>query len=105
MFPVDEKPRKGEVRMVVHAIVEQIIERALSGDVRAIGEIYNRVEGKAVATIVEAPPPDKPVDIMDAARRIAFLLNSAAILGEPVDVKFRAIAQASLPAPDDAPNS
>jgi hypothetical protein len=79
MWPVDEKPHKVEIRTSAHAIVEKLIERAMSGDVRAIIEIFERVEGKAVANVETEPPPNKPMDIMEAAHRLAFseLTNKA----------------------------
>ena len=88
MFPVDEKPRKGELRTAAHAIVEKLIERAVSGDLRAISEIYDRVEGKAIQT-VKAEIEQKPVDIMDACRRLAFIINSAQALGEPLPDAYK----------------
>jgi len=87
MWDIDQKPRKGEVRTVAHGIVEKLIERALTGDMRAITEIYDRVEGKAIQTIKDETER-APMDIMEAARRLAFALNSASLLGHPVDDKF-----------------
>ncbi len=88
MWPVDEKPRKGEIRTVAHLVVENLVQRALQGDMKAISLIYDRVEGKAVATVAAAPAPDKPIEIMDACKRLAFIINSANILGEPLPPEY-----------------
>lgn len=47
LWPADEKPHKDELRTTAQVIVEHLVQKALQGDVRAITEIYERVEGKA----------------------------------------------------------
>ncbi len=88
MFPVDEKPRKSELKTAAHLVIEKMVQKALQGDMKAISLIYERLEGKAVATVATVPPPNKPIDIMDAARRLAFIINSAAALGEPLPPEY-----------------
>ena len=47
MWHADQKPHKDELRTTAQVIVEHLIQNALRGDMRAITEIYERVEGKA----------------------------------------------------------
>lgn len=102
LWPVDVKPRKGEVRTVAHVLVENMVQKALQGDMRAITEIYDRVEGKAVATTLHTEVKEQPIDILEAARRLAFALNSAALLGQPVDDRFAKLVDVTH---ENAPNS
>lgn len=102
LWPADEKPRKGELRTAAHVLVENMVQKALQGDMRAITEIYDRVEGKAVATTLHTEVKEQPMDIMEAARRLAFALNSAALLGQPVDDRFAKLADVTH---ENAPNS
>jgi len=66
LWPADEKPRKDELRTTAQVIVEHLIQKALQGDMRAITEIYERVEGKAAAAAATVPASDKPMDIIEA---------------------------------------
>lgn len=77
-------------RNAAEAIARKIVEQAAGGCTTSQHMIYDRMEGKALQTIKDETER-QPMDIMDAARRIAFLLNSANILGEPVDVAFKDI--------------
>jgi len=77
-------------RNAAEGIARKMVEQALAGDTTSQQMIYDRMEGKAVQAIKDETER-APMDIMDAARRIAFLLNSANILGEPVDAVFSEI--------------
>lgn len=88
LWPADEKPHKDELRTTAQVIVEHLIQKALQGDMRAITEIYVRVEGKAAAAAATVPASDKPMDIIEAARRLALALNSALLDGQPIDDRF-----------------
>ena len=80
-------------RNAAEAIAAKMVQKAVDGDNEAAKMIYDRMEGKAIQTIKDETDR-QPMDIMDAARRIAFLLNSASILGEPVNVAFKDITPA-----------
>lgn len=99
MWDIDAQPRKGEIKTVAHGIVEKLIKKALDGDMRAITEIYDRVEGKALQTIKDETER-APMDIMEAARRLAFALNSAALLGQPVDDRFAKLVDVTPAEPE-----
>ena len=79
--PADLPPHKP--RNAAEAIAGQIVRQALAGDNSSQQLVYDRMEGKAIATI-KAEIDTKPIDIMDAARRLAFIINSAQALGEPL---------------------
>jgi len=83
--PADLPPHKP--RNAAEAIAGQIVKQALEGDSTSQQLCYDRMEGKAIQTIKDETER-APMDIMEAARRLAFALNSAALLGEPVDARF-----------------
>lgn len=87
-----EKPRT-----VAQAIVEKLISNALAGDQKAIDMIFDRVEGKA-AQHITASVQHEVMDVVEAARRIAFAINSARMKGEVIDGTLAALAG------DDAPD-
>lgn len=78
-------------RTVAQAIVEKLISNALQGDQRAIDMIFDRVEGKAVQHI-EQKTTHEVLDVMEAARRIAFAINTARMKGQEIDGTFAALA-------------
>lgn len=47
LWDADYVPRKSELRTAAHMMVENLVQRALQGDTKAIREIYDRLEGKA----------------------------------------------------------
>ncbi len=83
--PDDLPPPKP--RNAAEKIARKMVEKACDGDNDAAKMIYDRMEGKAVATI-KAEIETKPMDIMDAARRLAFIINSAAALGEKLPDEY-----------------
>lgn len=84
-------------RTVAQAIVEKLISNALAGDQKAIDMIFDRVEGKA-AQHITASVQHEVMDVVEAARRIAFAINSARMKGEVIDGTLAALAG------DDAPD-
>ena len=88
----DNKPRNA-----AEAIARQMVKQAVGGCTTSQATIYDRIEGKAIATI-KAEIEHKPLDLMDAARRLAFLINSANLLGEAIDPALAALAS---PLPDE----
>lgn len=82
-------------RNAAEQIAAAMVKKAADGDNESAKMIFDRMEGKAIQTIKDETVR-APMDIMDAARRIAFLLNSANILGEPVDVAFKDITPAPV---------
>lgn len=83
--PANLPPHKP--RNAAEAIAGKIVEKALQGDNASAQMCYDRIEGKALQTIKDETER-APMDIMEAARRLAFALNSASLLGQPVDDKF-----------------
>lgn len=80
----DEKEKP---RTVAQAIVEKLISNALLGDQRSIEMIFDRVEGKAVQ-VVEQTTKHEVMDVVEAARRIAFAINSAKLDGVQIEGEF-----------------
>lgn len=78
----ESKPRNA-----AEAVARQMVRQAVEGCTTSQSAIYDRMEGKAIQTIKDETER-APMDIMEAARRLAFALNSAALLGEPVDARF-----------------
>lgn len=74
-------------RNAAEAIARKMVEKAVAGDNESAKMIYDRMEGKAIQT-VKAEIEQKPVDVMDAARRLAFIINSAQALGQPLPPEF-----------------
>lgn len=83
--PADLPPHKP--RNAAEAIAGKIVAQALEGDTASQQMCYDRMEGKAIQTIKDETER-APMDIMEAARRLAFALNSASLLGQPVDANF-----------------
>ncbi len=80
----DEKEKP---RTVAQAIVEKLISNALLGDQRSIEMIFDRVEGKATQ-IIEQTTKHEVMDVVEAARRIAFAINSAKLDGVQIEGEF-----------------
>ncbi len=83
--PDDLPPSKP--RNAAEKIARKMVEQAIEGDNISAKMIYDRIEGKAIQTIKDETER-APMDIMEAARRLAFALNSATLLGQPVDARF-----------------
>lgn len=83
--PADLPPHKP--RNAAEAIAGKIVQQAIEGDTTSQQMCYDRMEGKAIQTIKDETER-APMDIMEAARRLAFALNSASLLGQPVDAQF-----------------
>lgn len=83
--PLDVPPNRP--RNAAEAIANKMVEKAALGDTESAKMIYDRMEGKAIATI-KAEIETKPVDIMDACRRLAFIINSARELGQPLPPEY-----------------
>lgn len=95
--PADLPPHKP--RNAAEAIAGKVVEKAMQGDSASAQMCYDRIEGKAIQTIKDETER-APMDIMEAARRLAFALNSAALLGEPVDARFSKLVNVT-PKPAD----
>lgn len=80
----DEKEKP---RTVAQAIVEKLISNALLGDQRSIEMIFDRVEGKATQ-VIEQTTKHEVMDVVEAARRIAFAINSAKLDGVQIEGEF-----------------
>lgn len=80
----DEKEKP---RTVAQAIVEKLISNALLGDQRSIEMIFDRVEGKATQ-VIEQTTKQEVMDVVEAARRIAFAINSAKLDGVQIEGEF-----------------
>jgi hypothetical protein len=74
-------------RNAAEAIARQMVKQAVEGCTTSQSTIYDRMEGKAIQT-VKAEIEQKPVDIMDACRRLAFIINSAQALGQPLPPEY-----------------
>jgi len=79
-------------RNAAEAIAAKMVKKACDGDNEAAKMIYDRMEGKAIQTIKDETER-APMDIMDAARRLAFIINSAKALGEPIDPALAELAK------------
>ena len=77
--PADLPPHKP--RNAAEAIAGQIVKQAMEGDTTSQQMCYDRIEGKAIQTIKDESDR-APMDIMEAARRIAFAMNTARLTGE-----------------------
>lgn len=75
-----------------------------SARVAASTAILDRAYGRPT-TIIEAAPPEKLLDVVEAARRIAFAINSAAIQGVELEGIFKELIPPALPALDAAPST
>ncbi len=78
---------KEKPRTVAQAIVEKLISNALQGDQRSIEMIFDRVEGKATQ-VIEQTTKHEVLDVVEAARRIAFAINSAKLDGVQIEGEF-----------------
>jgi hypothetical protein len=68
----------------LHRVANALVGKAADGDVAAIKEIFDRVDGKAIQQIsgpeggpIEIEAPSQRVPDIEFARRIAFLLTKA----------------------------
>lgn len=98
LWDADAKVRAGDKRTVAHAIVDKLINNALQGDSRSIEQIFDRVEGKATQHI-EQKTTHELLDVVEAARRIAFAFNSAAIQGVEIEGVFKELVEPEPSAP------
>lgn len=110
--PADLPPHKP--RNAAEAIAGQIVKQAMEGDTTSQQMCYDRIEGKAIQTIKDESDR-APMDIMEAARRIAFAMNTARLTGEqsmlsqhnvvdvtPIAEESQAVAEISVPSSSEA---
>ncbi len=83
MVAVKRETEGGEKTKKLFALADALVTKALAGDVTALKEIGDRLDGKAVQGVELGGPDGGPVQVEDlttteAARRIAFILARAA---------------------------
>ena len=78
-----EGDKKAKKIKALRLLARALVDKALAGDVTALKEIGDRLDGKAVQGVELGGPDGGPVQVEDlstteAARRIAFILARAA---------------------------
>jgi len=83
MVAVKRETDDGQKTKKLYALADALVNRALKGDVGALKEIGDRLDGRSVQGVELGGPDGGPVQVEDVslieiARRLAFLLSLGA---------------------------